>query len=457
MLEVVVLAAGAGTRMRSRVPKVLHTLLDAPILAHVVRAVQAASPARIHVIIQPAMQELAEQTFDHDAVNWVHQESQDGTGHAVLQALPHIAKDDATVVIVTGDTPLLSAQTIQKAASACPDGITIVTAELEDPRGYGRIERNSSGKVIAIVEDKDASPTQKKIREVNSGIIGVSRTILEQLLDRLTRKNAQNELYLTEIVQLAVETGIPVQTVTVEDPDEIRGINDRVELAEVEKILRCSRVLELMRNGLTLRDPDRFDLRGNLVTGQDCVIDVNVLIEGEVRLGDGVYIGPGSVLRSTEIESDAKVLEYSILESAKVGKRCSIGPFARIRPGTSLADEVRVGNFVEVKASQLGTGAKASHLAYIGDANIGANTNVGAGAITCNFDGERKHQTVIGDDVFIGTNSTLIAPLNVHSGAFIAAGTTVTRDVKSPSLVVSRTRQREIQNWVPPTVRRKKP
>ena len=456
MLEVVVLAAGAGTRMRSRVPKVLHTLLDAPILAHVVSAVQAASPARIHVIIQPATQELAEQTFDHDAVNWVHQESQDGTGHAVLQAIPHVTKD-ATVVIVTGDTPLLSAQTIEKAGSACPDGITIVTAELEDPRGYGRIERNSKGQVIAIVEDKDASQAQQAIREVNSGIIGVSRTILEQLLDRLSSNNAQNELYLTEIVQLAVETGIPVQTVTVEDPDEIRGINDRVELAEVEKILRRRRARELMRNGLTLRDPDRFDLRGILVTGLDCVIDVNVLIEGEVRLGDGVYIGPGSVLRSSEIESDAKVLEYSILESAKVGKRCSIGPFARIRPGTSLADEVRVGNFVEVKASQLGTRAKASHLAYIGDANIGANTNVGAGAITCNFDGERKHQTVIGDDVFIGTNSTLIAPLNVHSGAFIAAGTTVTRDVKSPSLVVSRTRQREIQNWVPPTVRRKKP
>ncbi|MYD46590.1 MAG: UDP-N-acetylglucosamine diphosphorylase/glucosamine-1-phosphate N-acetyltransferase [Gammaproteobacteria bacterium] len=456
MLEVVVLAAGAGTRMRSRVPKVFHTLLDSPILAHVVRAVQAASPARVHVIIQPSMQELAEQTFDHDAVNWVHQESQDGTGHAVLQAIPHVTKD-ATVVIVTGDTPMLSAQSIQKAASACPEGITIVTAELDDPCGYGRIERDSNGKVITIIEDKDASQTQKAIREVNSGVIGVSRKILEQLLDRLTRNNAQNELYLTEIVQLAVETEIPVQTVSVEDPDEIRGINDRVELAEVETILRSRRVRELMRKGLTLRDPDRFDLRGNLVTGIDCVVDVNVLIEGEVRLGDGVYIGPGSVLRNTEIGTDAKVLEYSILESATVGKRCSIGPFARIRPGTSLADEVRVGNFVEVKASQLGTRAKASHLAYIGDANIGANTNIGAGAITCNFDGERKHQTVIGDDVFVGTNSTLIAPLNVHSGAFIAAGTTVTRDVKSPSLVVSRTRQREIQNWVPPTVRRKQP
>ena len=455
MLEVVVLAAGAGTRMRSRVPKVFHTLLDAPILAHVLSAVRTTFPTRIHVMIQPAMQELAEQILAGEEVNWIYQETQDGTGHAVMQAIPHLAKD-ANVVIITGDTPLLSVQTIQDVGSTYSEGVTIATAELEDPRGYGRIERDSSGQVIAIVEDKDASQAQRAIREVNSGIIGISRTDLEKLLGQLSRDNAQNELYLTEIVQLAVETGIPVQTVTVEDPDEIRGINDRVELAEVETILRRRRVRELMRTGLTLRDPDRFDIRGNLVTGLDCVIDVNVLIEGEVRLGDGVYIGPGSVLRSTEIGTDAKIHEYSILESAKVGKRCSIGPFARIRPGTSLADEVRVGNFVEVKASQLGTRAKASHLAYIGDANIGANTNVGAGAITCNFDGERKHQTVIGDDVFVGTNSTLIAPLNVHSGAFIAAGTTVTRDVKNPSLVVSRTRQREIENWVPPTERRKK-
>ena len=455
MLEVVVLAAGAGTRMRSRIPKVFHNLLDKPVLAHVVSAAQAASPARVHVIVQPVMQALAEQYLAQNKVNWVHQESQEGTGHAVLQAIPHIAKD-ATVVIATGDTPLLSAHTIQQAGTVCPQGVIIVTAELEDPCGYGRIERNSNGQVTAIVEDKDATQAQKMIREVNSGIIGVSRTILEQLLGSLTRNNAQNELYLTEIVQRAVEAEIPVQTFTVKDSDEIRGINDRVELAAVEKILRKRRVFELMKNGLTVRDPDRFDLRGKLVTGLDCVIDVNVLIEGEVRLGDGVYIGPGSVLISTEIGNDAKVLEYSILESAKVGRRCSIGPFARIRPGTSLADEVKVGNFVEVKASQLGTGTKANHLAYIGDTKLGANTNVGAGAITCNFDGERKHQTVIGDDVFIGTNSTLIAPLTVHSGAFIAAGTTVTHDVKNPSLVVSRTRQREIQNWVPPHVRRKK-
>ena len=456
MLEVVVLAAGSGTRMRSRVPKVFHTLLDAPILDHVLSAARKATPTRIHVIIQPTMQEFAEQILARADVNWIHQESQEGTGHAVLQAMPHVA-EGATLVIVTGDTPLLSAKTIQAAGSACSEGVAVVTAELENPHGYGRIERDSNGQVIAIVEDKDASQAQKAIREVNSGIIGVSRSLLEELLAGLSRNNAQGELYLTEIIKLAFEAGIPVKTVKVCDPDEIRGINDRVELAEIEKILRLRRVRELMRNGLTLRDPDRFDLRGKLITGLDCVIDVNVLIEGEVRLGDGVYIGPGSVLRDTTVGNDAKVFEYSILESTHVGQRCSIGPFARIRPGTSLGDEVRIGNFVEVKASQLGTGAKASHLAYIGDATIGENTNVGAGAVTCNFDGRSKHQTVIGDDVFIGTNSTLIAPLNVHSGAFIAAGTTVTRDVKNPSLVVSRTRQREIQNWVPPTSRRKKP
>lgn len=455
MLEVVVLAAGSGTRMRSRVPKVFHTLLDAPILDHVVSAARKAAPTRIHVIIQPTMQEFAEQILAQADVNWIHQESQEGTGHAVIQALPHLA-EGATIVIVTGDTPLLSAKTIQAAGSTCPEGVTVVTAELDSPHGYGRIERDSNGQVTAIVEDKDTSQAQRTIREVNSGIIGVSRAALEKLLAGLSRNNAQGELYLTEIIKLAVEVGIPVKTVKVNDPNEIRGVNDRVELAEIEKILRLRRVRELMRHGLTLRDPDRFDLRGKLITGLDCVIDVNVLIEGDVRLGDGVYIGPGSVLRDTDVGNDAKVFEYTILESTQVGQRCSIGPFARIRPGTSLADEVRIGNFVEVKASQLGTGAKASHLAYIGNATIGGNTNVGAGAVTCNFDGRSKHQTVIGDDVFIGTNSTLIAPLNVHSGAFIAAGTTVTRDVKNPSLVVSRTRQREIQNWVPPTSRRKK-
>ena len=454
MLEVVVLAAGTGTRMHSRVPKVFHTLLDTPILAYVARAAREASAAHIHVIIQPAMQELAVQILGYDEVNWVHQVTQEGTGHAVLQALPHLARD-ATVVIVTGDTPLLTATTIQRVRKACSEGVTVVTAELDDPSGYGRIDRNSSGQVLAIVEDKDATPAQQAIREVNSGIIAVSRGVLADLLDRLSRDNAQNELYLTEIVQLAVEAGIPVNTVEVDDPDEIRGINDRVELAEVEKILRQRRTLELMQNGLTLRDPDRFDLRGRLEAGLDCIIDVNVVIEGEVHLGDGVYIGPGSVLKNTVIDNDAKILEYSVLDSAHVGQRCSIGPFARIRPGTLIDKDVRVGNFVEVKASQLNTGAKVNHLAYIGDSTIGKNTNIGAGVVTCNFDGRKKHQTIIGDDVFVGTNSTLIAPLEIHSGAFIAAGTTVTRDVKSPSLVVSRTRQREIQNWVPPAARRK--
>ena len=456
MLEVVVLAAGSGTRMHSSVPKVFHTLLDAPILTHVVETARATSPASIHVIIQPSMQQFAEQILAQDDVNWIHQETQDGTGHAMLQALPHL-REDATVVIVTGDTPLLSSKTIQEAGNACPDGVTVVTAELDDPSGYGRIVRDAGGQFIAIVEDRDTAPEQRVIREVNSGIIGASRKVLEQLLGKLSRNNAQNELYLTQIIQLAVEAGIPVTTVMADDPDEIRGVNDRVELAEVEKILRHRRILELMRNGLSVRDPDRFELRGNLMVGTDCVIDVNVLIEGEVRLGDGVYIGPGSVLRDTEIENDAKIHEYSILESARVGQRCSIGPFARIRPNTTIHEGVRVGNFVEVKASRLGAGAKASHLAYIGDASIGENTNIGAGAVTCNFDGTSKHQTVIGDDVFVGTNSTLIAPLKIHSRAFIAAGTTVTRDVKNPVLVVSRTRQREIQNWVPPTARRKKP
>ncbi|MCY3885450.1 MAG: bifunctional UDP-N-acetylglucosamine diphosphorylase/glucosamine-1-phosphate N-acetyltransferase GlmU [Gammaproteobacteria bacterium] len=452
-LEVIILAAGQGKRMHSRTPKVFHRVLDKPMLGHVISVAQQARADGIHTVVGSQMLDLAKQETE-GAINWVLQEEPKGTGHAVLQAIPSIS-EDSHVLVLNGDAPLIKLDTITAILSEDPNSLVVVTAELPDPTGYGRIVRDERGLVSGIVEHRDATRSQRGLKEVNSGAMAASVRMLRPLLDRLNCSNAQGEYYLTDIVGLALEAGLQVRTVQADDPEEVLGINDRVQLAQAERILARRRAETLMKQGVTLRDPSRFDPRGNITAGLDCSIDINVVLEGEVILGEGVSIGPGCVLRDVEVGDRTRLHEYCVIESARIGSDCRVGPIARIRPGSVLEDEVSVGNFVEIKASKLKQGVRASHLAYIGDAELGTEVNVGAGAITCNFDGASKHRTIIGDKVFIGTNCTMVAPLRVGSGAFLAAGSTITSDVAGEVLAVGRARQRVISRWTPPQRRKK--
>lgn len=454
MFEVVVLAAGRSSRFKTGIPKVFHRLLDKPILGHVLDTIECIEPDRVHVVIHPSMESDASTMFGNK-FHWVGQHEPLGTGHAFQQVLPHL-QEDSCVLIVTGDSPLLSAHLLERAKVLVERELVVVTAYVDNPKGYGRIVRDRYGNLTAIVEDREANEAQLAITEINSGIIGGPANLIADLLVDATHANSQNEIYLTDIVRLAVDRGEKVRTVLViEDPMEVLGINDRSQLAEAEQILLNKRRHEVMLAGTTLRDPQRFDLRGQLKTGIDCTIDINVVIEGEVTLGDRTSIGPGCILRDVKIGDDVSIKAYSILDSAKIGNRCSIGPFARIRPDTDVGEDSRIGNFVEIKNSKLGKEVRASHLAYLGDATLGDNVNVGAGAVTCNFDGKSKHGTIIGEDVFIGTNSTLVAPLYIEAESFIAAGSTITHDVKERALVVGRSRQRSIKRWNPPSRRKK--
>ena len=453
MFEVVVLAAGRSSRFKTGIPKVFHSLLDKPILGHVLATIECIEPDRVHVVIHPAMEAEASSLFGNK-FHWVGQHEPLGTGHAFQQVLPHL-QEDSCVLIVTGDSPLLSADILKRAKLLVERELVIVTANVENPKGYGRIVRDHNGTVTSIVEDRDANEAQQAITEINSGIIGGPANLIADLLVDATHANSQSEIYLTDIARLAAVRGEKVHTITVENPLEVLGVNDRSQLAEAEQILLNRRRQEVMLAGTTLRDPLRFDLRGQLKTGIDCTIDINVVIEGEVTLGDRTFIGPGCILRDVKIGDDVSIKAYSILDSAKVGNRCSIGPFARIRPDTDVGEDSRIGNFVEIKNSKLGKHVRASHLAYLGDATLDDNVNVGAGAVTCNFDGQSKHGTIIGEDVFIGTNSTLVAPLYIEAESFIAAGSTITHDVKERALVVGRSRQRSIKRWNPPSLRKK--
>ncbi len=447
-LEVVVLAAGNGKRMRSRTPKVLHQVADRPMLSHVLETVSECNPDRVHAVIRPAMESVAADLFGNE-IQWVHQAEPLGTGHAVQQAIQHISPA-SRVLVVNGDAPLLTSTTIQRVLEQDPNSVSVVTVELDDPTGYGRMVRNPQGQVCAIVEERDATTEQRLIREVNSGAIAAPARLLTALLTKLQRANDQGEYYLTDIVGIAVSQGICVNTLMAPTPEEALGVNDRIQLAKAERVLLRRRADDAMRHGVSLRDPDRFDLRGALTAGLDCTIDINVVMEGEVVLGERVQIGPGCVLRDVEIGNDSEIREFSVLEHSRIGRKCSIGPLARIRPESILQDDVRIGNFVEVKASTLGKGTRAGHLAYIGDAEVGVDGNFGAGAITCNFDGASKHRTQIGDNVFIGTNCTLVAPLKVATGAFLAAGSTITHNVEEDVLAVGRARQRTISRWKSP-------
>ena len=454
-LSVIILAAGQGTRMRSRLPKVLHAIGGQPMLAHVIATARMLEPSAVHIVyghggakVRAALQDLP--------VTWVEQTQQLGTGHAVAQALPQIP-NDAVVLVLYGDVPLTRADTLQRLLAAAEGGaLGLLTAHLDDPSGYGRIIRDAQGDVIAIVEHKDASDEQRRINEINTGMLAVNASRLRQWVAVLDNKNSQGEFYLTDIIAMAVRDGVAVQAVHPAAISEIMGINNRAQLAELERIYQRQSVEQLMLQGVTLRDPARFDVRGDLSVGRDVVIDVNVVCEGNVTIGNDVVIGPNCYLREVSIADGVIIHANSVIEEAMVGAGSRIGPFARIRPGTVLADDVHIGNFVEVKKSAIGMGSKVNHLSYIGDTTIGKRVNVGAGTITCNYDGANKFQTVIEDDAFIGSDTQLIAPVTVGAGATIGAGSTISKDAPAGELTLSRTPQQTRKGWKRPVKKQQK-
>ncbi|KAF0282016.1 bifunctional UDP-N-acetylglucosamine diphosphorylase/glucosamine-1-phosphate N-acetyltransferase GlmU [Spiribacter roseus] len=445
-LSVVVLAAGEGKRMRSHTPKVLHPVAGQPMLAHVLEAARTLEPAAIHVIHGHGGEAVRDGFPDAD-LHWVHQAERLGTGHAVRQALPHIP-DDHQVLVLCADVPLIRARTLRRLVDAAADGVSVLTVSLGDATGYGRILRAADGRIQGIVEEKDATPAQRAIREINTGLLCLPARALRGWLEALDTGNAQGEYYLTDCIALAHDAGLAVEPVVCDDPDEVQGVNDRGQLAAVERACQRRQADALMRDqGLGLADPARFDLRGSLRVGMDCFIDVDVIIEGHVTLGDGVRVGPFSRLRDCSIGAGSEVLSHCELVSATLAEDCRVGPYARLRPGTELETAARVGNFVEVKQARVGAGSKINHLSYIGDARLGRHVNVGAGTITCNYDGRHKHLTQIGDRVFIGSNTALVAPVHVGAGATVGAGTTVREDVAEDSLAVDRGQRREISGW----------
>jgi len=448
-VSVVVLAAGEGTRMRSVLPKVLHPVGGRPILAHVLDTAEALDPVRTLVVHGDQGDRLQQALRDANC-HWVHQARRLGTGHAVQQALTALDADD-TLLVLYGDVPLLEAETVRRLLEALPaGGLTLLTAELTDPSGYGRVIRDAGGEVTRIVEEHDADEGQRQVREVNTGILAGRAGDLGTWLQRVGSDNAQGEYYLTDCIGLAVSDGRTVRGIAATDADEVLGINDRRQLAQVERAYQRRQGERLMAEGASLMDPARFDCRGRVRCGRDVVIDVDVVLEGEVELGDGVYVGPYTHISDSRLARGVQVEGHSVVASADVGEDCRIGPFARVRPGTSLGDGVHVGNFVEVKKSRVGPGSKINHLSYVGDAEVGQRVNIGAGTITCNYDGARKHTTTIGDDAFIGSSTQLVAPVTVGEGATIGAGSTITRDAPAGELTLSRARQSTIKGWQRP-------
>ena len=445
-IHVVVLAAGQGTRMRSRLPKVLHRLAGRPMLEHVVATAAALSPDAIHVVHGHGG-ESVRAALSAAPVNWVEQPEQLGTGHAVQQAMPAVP-DDAVELVLCADVPLVRPATLQQlVAAAAGDGPAVLGVHAEDPAGYGRIIRDNAGAVERIVEHKDASAAERAVTEINTGLLACPAGRLREWLGRCTSDNAQGEYYLTDVVGLARGDGTSVAGVLAGDADEVAGVNDRVQLEAAERRLQRRQAEAAMREGLGLADASRFDLRGELTFGQDCTVDTGVVIEGRVRLGDNVRIGPCTVLRDVTIEDDATIESHCVLEEAHVGRGATVGPFARLRPGAELREGAKAGNFVEIKKAVIGPGSKVNHLSYIGDAELGRDVNVGAGTITCNYDGTHKHRTVIGDGAFIGSDSQLVAPVSVGAGAYLGAGTTLTRDTAPESLTVTRAPQKSVEGW----------
>jgi bifunctional UDP-N-acetylglucosamine pyrophosphorylase/glucosamine-1-phosphate N-acetyltransferase len=447
-LHVIILAAGAGTRMKSRVPKVLQTIAGRPMIIHVLDTTLQVQPAGIHVVYNPDAPEVQEACASFD-ITWAAQAPQLGTGHAVQQAMPGIPQD-ADVLVLYGDIPLLEADVLEKLIESPATGLKVLTMKVDRPKGYGRIIRDDNGCVTGIVEERDASDTQRAISEVNTGIIMAPRSTLLSCLENMVSENSQGEYYLTDVVSIAYEKGIRTTAVVAPSPADLAGANDRIQLAELERGYRVKKSTQLMQAGVQLADPERIDIRGQIVAGSDVYIDVNVVLEGEISLGDNVHIGPGCVLKDCQLAAGTRLHAYSVLEGVHSLGACEIGPFARLRPGTVLGEGSKVGNFVETKNTSLGKTSKASHLSYLGDSSIGDRVNIGAGTITCNYDGANKHRTVIEDDVFIGSDTQLVAPVTIGEGADIGAGSTITKDAPAGQLTISRARQVTIRSWKRP-------
>jgi bifunctional UDP-N-acetylglucosamine pyrophosphorylase/glucosamine-1-phosphate N-acetyltransferase len=446
--SVIILAAGKGTRMRSQLPKVLQPLAGRPLLGHVIETAKQLHAEHI-ITIYGHGGEQVQQGFKHEQVQWVEQAEQLGTGHAVQMTLPVLPQDGISLIL-SGDVPCITPNTLQKLLEASRGtGIGLVTLTLDDASGYGRIVRKD-GQIQAIVEHKDANEQQRQIQEINTGIYCVSNAKLHQWLPQLNNNNAQGEYYLTDIVAMALADGLEVASVQPEQAFEVEGVNDRMQLAALERQYQQFQAKQLMQQGVHLIDPSRFDLRGTLKAGQDVRIDINVIIEGDCEFGDNVEIGAGCVIKNTTIAAGTKVQPYSLFDQAIVGEDTQIGPFARLRPGAKLANEVHIGNFVEVKNSSVGLGSKANHFTYLGDAEIGAGSNIGAGTITCNYDGANKFKTIIGDAAFIGSNSSLVAPVRIGNGATVGAGSVITRDVEDHCLAVERSQQTVKENFQRP-------
>ncbi len=453
-LSVVILAAGEGKRMKSPLPKVLQPLLGRPLLSHVIDAARELGPQAIMVVYGHGG-ERVRSALSAESVTWVEQAERLGTGHAVLQAAPHVP-DDHLVLVLYGDVPLLSAATLARlVALAGPAQLALLTMLPEDPTGYGRIVRDAYGHVARIVEQKDASAEERALRECNTGVLAAPARLLKRWLAGLGRDNAQGEYYLTDVIGMAAAEGVVVNPLVLADPMEALGVNDKAQLAALEAVCRRNIARELMLGGVTVADPARLDVRGRVTHGADVFIDVNVVLEGSVKLGDRVRIGPGCVIRDCEIGADTEIFPFCVLEGASIGASARIGPFARTRPTSTLADGVHIGNFVEVKNSSLGNESKANHLSYVGDAEVGARVNIGAGTIVANYDGANKHRTVIGDDAHTGSNSVLVAPITVGKGATIAAGSTVAGEVPAGKLTIARARQSTLEGWQRPTKRKK--
>jgi bifunctional UDP-N-acetylglucosamine pyrophosphorylase/glucosamine-1-phosphate N-acetyltransferase len=448
-MEVVILAAGMGKRMRSALPKVLQPLAGRPMLAHVLASARALGGGRICVVYGHGGETVRARLDAPDLV-WVEQSPQLGTGHAVQQALPQLS-DGEQALVLYGDVPLIGVPTLTRLTEAAGQArLALLTVELADPTGYGRILRDASNRVTRIVEEKDATPAERRVREVNTGILSAPVARLRDWLGRIGNHNAQGEYYLTDIIGLAVADGVEIVTVAPDSVAETLGVNSKAQLASLERVSQAGIADRLLDNGVTLIDPARLDVRGELVCGRDVEIDVNCVFEGRVELGDGVTIGANCVLRDVQIGAGSRVAPFSHLDSTRTGDACVIGPYARTRPGTVLGNGVHVGNFVEIKNSKVADQSKANHLAYVGDADVGERVNIGAGTITCNYDGANKFRTVIEDDAFIGSDTQLVAPVRVGRGATLGAGTTLTRDAPPDALTVSRAPLRSIANWKRP-------